>query len=206
MQRVALWARVSSDEQTPSTQLVPLRSLAKQLGGEVVREFVLHESATGKRGRRKEFEEMLTAAARREFDGLLFYNLSRFSREGIRKTIIYLQRLEACGVWYKSYQEPMLDTENELVRHVVTGLLAYLAEYQAQQISEATTRKLASLKAQGVQLGRPTRYIELRPALRAMVQEGATKTEIARRLKVSYNTMMKYLERLEQEQERGLFK
>ena len=197
--RIAIWARVSSADQDPTTQLEPLRALAGRLGGEIVREFVLHESATGKRGRRVEFDEMMGAASRREFDLLLFYNLSRFSREGIRKTILYLQQLEGYGVRYKSHQEPMLDTENELIRHVVLAMLAYLAEYQAQQISEATTRKLASLKAQGVQLGRPTRYIELRPALRAMVQEGATKTEIARRLKISYNTMKKYLERLEQE-------
>ena len=199
MTRVAIWARVSSDEQDPRTQLEPLRALAGQLGGEVVKEYVLHESATGKRGRRVEFDEMLKDASRRKFDLLLFYNLSRFSREGIRKTVAYLQRLDACGVRFKSYEEPFLDTDNELISHIVVGLLAYVAHYQGQQISEATKRKLDGLRAQGVKLGRPSKYQTLRPRLRALAQEDVSTTEISRRLGISYNSAKAYLKRLERD-------
>ncbi len=114
--KIAIWARVSSQEQDASTQLEPLRTLAAQLGGEIVYEYVLNESATGKRGRRKEFDLMMQDAARRRFDLLLFYNLSRFSREGVRKTIHYLERLDSQGVRFKSLQEPLLDTDNEMIR------------------------------------------------------------------------------------------
>ncbi|MDQ3397121.1 MAG: recombinase family protein [Deinococcota bacterium] len=114
--KIAIWARVSSQEQDASTQLEPLRTLAAQLGGEIVYEYVLNESATGKRGRRKEFDLMMQDAARRRFDLLLFYNLSRFSREGVRKTIHYLERLDSHGVRFKSLQEPLLDTDNEMIR------------------------------------------------------------------------------------------
>ncbi len=46
---------------------------------------------------------------------MVFWSLDRFSREGIRKTILYLQRLDALGVRFKSYTEAYLDTDNELV-------------------------------------------------------------------------------------------
>ena len=201
MTRIAVWARVSSNDQDPLTQLEPLRSLAGQLGGEVVREYVLHESATGKRGRRVEFDTMLKDASRRAFDLLLFYNLSRFSREGIRKTVAYLQQLDACGVRFKSYEEPFLDTDNELISHIVVGLLAYVAQYQGQQISEATKRKLSSLKAQGVKLGRPSKFQLLRPKLLSLARDdGLGTTEISRRLGISYNSAKAYLKRLEREQ------
>jgi DNA invertase Pin-like site-specific DNA recombinase len=199
--KIAIWARVSSQEQDASTQLEALRTLAAQLGGDIVYEYVLNESATGKRGRRKEFDLMMQDAARRRFDLLLFYNLSRFSREGVRKTIHYLERLDSHGVRFKSMQEPLLDTDNEMIRYVVLAMLSYLAEYQAQQISEATRCKLESLKAQGVKLGRPSKYQTLRPQLRILAQDDSLSTaEIGRRLGISYNSTKTYLKRLEREE------
>lgn len=139
---------------------------------------------------------MLQDASRREFDLLLFYRLDRFSREGIRKTMIYLQQLESFGVSFKSHQEPYLDSQNELISHVVLGLLSYVAEYEALKISENTKRKLADLKRQGKKLGRPSKFQELKPKLLKLKQEQATPSEVARQLKISYNSARTYLERL----------
>ncbi len=47
---------------------------------------------------------------KRKFDMVLFYTLDRFSREGTRKTIFYLQTLEDYGVDYKSYTEQHIDS------------------------------------------------------------------------------------------------
>ena len=71
---------------------------------------------SGRKGRRERsaFADVLAAAERREFDTLVFWGLDRFSREGIRKTVAYLQQLEALGVRFRSYTEPYLSTENEL--------------------------------------------------------------------------------------------
>ena len=62
---------------------------------------------------------MFADAARHRFDVLLFWTLDRFSREGICKTIAYLQRLDECGLSFKSFTESFLDTDNELVAHTV---------------------------------------------------------------------------------------
>lgn len=195
--RIALWARVSRDDQDPSTQLAPLRSLAAQMGGEVVKEYVLWES--GRRGKRERraFDEMMLGASRREYDLLLFYRLDRFSREGIRKTTLYLQQLESFGVGFKSYSEPFLDSQNDLIRHVVLGLLSYVAEYEAVKISENTKRKLAELKSKGKKLGRPSKFEGLRARLVALQQEGVETAEVARRLNISYNSAKTYLAKLD---------
>ena len=68
----------------------------------------------------------------------MFWSLDRFSREGLRKTVAYLQQLEALGVRFRSYTEPYLSTENELVSHVLLGVLSYFAEYEAHKISRRT--------------------------------------------------------------------
>ena len=194
--RIALWARVSKGDQDPLTQLAPLRNLAANLGGEVAKEYVLWETARRGKRERKAFDEMMADASRREFDLLLFYRLDRFSREGIRKTTIYLQQLESFGVAFKSHQEPFLDSQNELIRHVVLGLLSYVAEYEAVKISENTKRKLAELKAKGKKLGRPSKFERLKPQLERLKAEGAATADVARELGISYNSAKAYLVKL----------
>ncbi len=44
-----------------------------------------------------EFADLFRDAGRRRFDLVLFWSLDRFSREGITKTIAYLQQLDAAG-------------------------------------------------------------------------------------------------------------
>ncbi|MEP0873165.1 recombinase family protein [Trichocoleus desertorum AS-A10] len=80
---------------------------------------------------------MFEDAAKRKFDVLLFWSLDRFSREGIRKTVAYLQQLSNLGCRFKSYTEPLLGTENELVAQIVVGVLAYLAQQEAVRLVRA---------------------------------------------------------------------
>jgi DNA invertase Pin-like site-specific DNA recombinase len=100
--RVATYYRVSREEQDPENQLIQLREFCEHWDDHrLVAEYVDRESGTRGRRERKDFDRMFADAARRRFDVLLFWALDRFSREGIRKTIAYLQRLDACGVQTK---------------------------------------------------------------------------------------------------------
>jgi DNA invertase Pin-like site-specific DNA recombinase len=53
-------------------------------------------------------------------------------------TIMYLQRLNGCGVGFHSYTEPHLATDSELVRNILLATLASLAKVEAQKIGERT--------------------------------------------------------------------
>jgi DNA invertase Pin-like site-specific DNA recombinase len=103
--RVAIYLRVSKDDGSQETdnRLLQLREFCGRWDGhELVAEYLDRESGTRGRRERKDFDRMFAEAARRRFDVLLFWALDRFSREGIRKTIAYLERLDACGVAFKS--------------------------------------------------------------------------------------------------------
>ena len=95
MKRVAIYARVSTKdkEQDVENQLVQLREFCDRQRYEVAGEYIDRES--GKEGRRERsaFARLFEDAAGRKFDLVLFWSLDRFSREGIRKTILYLQQL-----------------------------------------------------------------------------------------------------------------
>lgn len=125
--------------------------------------------------------------------------LDRFSREGIRKTIHYLQQLDGYGVRFKSYTESYLDTDNELVSHILLGVLSYFAELEAKRISERTKAALARKKAQGVILGQPSKFNRYRESLMTMTQQGLAKKEMARQSGLSIQTVRKYLRMIDDE-------
>ncbi len=131
------------------------------------------------------------------FDVVLFWSLDRFSREGIRKTIHYLQQLEGFGVRFKSYTEPLLDTDNELIAHIIIGVLSYFANLEAIKISERTKAGLERAKAQGKTLGRPGKYQYWKPQLIEMKAQGCSQGEMSRRTELAYGTVKTYLRKIE---------
>ncbi len=153
MTRGAIYLRVSTGDQHSKNQLLQLQEFCKRWEGhELIAEYVDQESG---RRERKDFDQMLADAARRRFDVLLFWALDRFSREGIRKTIAYLQRLDDRGIAFKSYTEPFLDTDNELIAHIVLGVSSYYSQQEALRISDRTKAGLERAKKNGKVLGRP---------------------------------------------------
>ena len=196
--RAAIYLRVSTRDgsQTEENQRRQLREFLNREGYDLTGEFVDHES--GRKGRRERsgFDQMFEAAENREFDVLVFWSLDRFSREGIRKTIHYLQQLESLGVQFRSYSEPYLNTENELVSHILLAVMSYFAEYEAKKISRRTKAGLERARQEGKDIGRPSKFDRYRDQLKAMQENGCSKAEMKRQTGLAYNTVTKYLERI----------
>ena len=193
--QVALYARVSTKDkgQDVENQLAQLREFCERQGYVIFDEYVDDESGTKGKRERDGFNRLFEDAGKRKFDVVLVWSLDRFTREGISKTIFYLQQLDGLGVNFKSYTEQYLDTDNELIRHVVLGMLAYFAKLQREKISENTKSALARKKAQGVQLGQPSKFERYQADLLRMMGEGIAKKEMARRTGLSVPTVRKYL-------------
>jgi len=155
--RVAIYARVSKrdSDQDPENQLKQLRAWCDNAGHTIVHEYIETESGQKGLAGRKVFAELFEDAGKRQFDLILFWALDRFSREGMTKTVLHLQRLDSFGVGFHSYQEPLLSTDNELVRDILLAMFSALAKMEAQRISERVSAGLDRAREQGVQLGRP---------------------------------------------------
>ncbi len=197
--QVALYARVSTKDkgQDVENQLAQLREFCERQGWVIHNEYMDDESGTKGRRERAGFARLFEDAGKRKFDVVLVWSLDRFTREGISKTIFYLQQLDGLGVNFKSYTEQYLDTDNELIRHVVLGMLAYFAKLQREKISENTKSALARKNAQGVKLGQPSKFERHRDNLVRMMGKGVAKKEMARRTGLSIQTVRKYLKMLE---------
>ena len=209
--RSAIYMRVSKDDGSQETdnQLLVLQEEIERAnvgtnsgaepGEELVEIYLDRETGTKGRRERSDFDRMFADAERRRFELLRFWALDRFSREGIRKTIGYLQRLDHLGVRFKSHTEPYLNTDNELIAHIVLGVTSYYAQLEAQRISDRTKAGLDRARAQGKVIGRPDGYEKWKPTLGSMLAKGYGKKHMSRETELSYNTVKTYLARMEAE-------
>src|SRR6266849_5862538 len=188
--KIAIYARVSTDKQENGNQLDQLREFAARQGWEIAIEYVDTVSGSGRKAR-PQFERMMLAASQRQFDLLLFWRLDRLSREGVRMTLTYLERLDAWGVAWRSYQEPYLDSCG-VMKDLVISVMALMAQQERIAISERTKAGLARAVKAGKRLGRRAVLVDVSKA-RKLQQEGMGLRPIAKRLKVSGNTLARAL-------------
>ena len=152
--RAALYTRVSTRDkgQETANQLHELRKLCTAQGWTIVSEYEDHES--GGKADRSQFKAMMTDAAKRKFDVVLFWALDRFSREGVYETHVHLKRLDVAGVRFRSFTEPYLDSCG-MFRDAVISILAVIAKQERIRIQERVRAGLERARAQGTRSGRP---------------------------------------------------
>jgi len=190
--KIGIYARISTRKQDELNQLAQLRDfIATQTGWTLELEFVDNVSGSGRK-ERPQFQRMMLAASQKKFDLLLFWALDRLSREGIVKTIGYLEQLKGWGVGWRSYTQPFLDTGNEMTTGIVLSVLAAVAKQERITISERTRAGLARAVKQGATLGRRPVKVNLEKA-RAMQRDGLGLRPIAKKLGCSVNTLQRAL-------------
>ena len=158
--KTAIYARVSTRRQETDNQIQQLREFATKLGWEIMAEYVDMVSGSGKKERPR-FLAMMQDASQRKFDLLLFWSLDRLSREGIVRTLGYLQQFKSWNVGWRSYTQPFLDTGNAMVTDIVLSVLAAVAQQERLTISERTLAGLRRARKAGKVLGRPIADVDM---------------------------------------------
>ena len=193
MMRCALYGRVSTKaekgRQNPEVQLRQLRKFAASQHWKVTVEYVDRES--GAKTHRPEFNRMLEAASKREFDVLLFWSIDRFSRAGIVHVLTSLKRLSEYGVKYRSLQESYIDTTNEW-GDLIAAFAAKLAELERKRIRARVKAGLETAREKGATLGRP-RVVVNRPKVWELKDAGHSVRQIAATMKLSHGTVQRAL-------------
>lgn len=188
--KIAIYARVSTRKQDNDNQLLQLREFAAKQDGWQIVEYIDTVTGSGKKDRVR-FDAMMLAASQRAFDMILFWKLDRFSREGTRKTLRYLEMLDSYGVAWRSFMEPFFDSCG-VMRDVVISIMATLAAQERINISERTTAGLARAVKAGRVLGRRAVVVDIACA-RKLQRQGLGLRPIAKQMKVSVNTLARAL-------------
>jgi DNA invertase Pin-like site-specific DNA recombinase len=188
--KVAIYARISKETSDSSNQLIILRDYCQKMDYTIIKEYV--EVVSGGSANRPEFNQMMKDASMRKFDILLFFALDRFTREGTRATIKYLQMLDDYKVAYKSYSEQYIDSSG-IFKDVIIALLSTLAKQERIRISERVKAGLEKSRQQGRIGGRPSLDEATIDNIRNLKSNGSNICSIARELKLSRGTIYQYL-------------
>jgi DNA invertase Pin-like site-specific DNA recombinase len=181
--RAALYARVSTSDQTCENQLLELRTYASARGWDIVREFV-DAGVSGTKEKRPALDELVKDAKRRRFDVVACWRLDRLGRS-LKHLVTLTEELTAVGIAFVSLGEGIDCTTpaGKLQLHI----LAALAEFERERIRERVLAGLARARAQGKRLGRPRRHpatVSIPGAtVRSAAKEwGVSKSTAARRI------------------------
>ncbi len=152
--KVAIYARVSTSDQTTENQVRELTEWADRAGHQVVTVYD-DNSVSGAKGReyRKEFDKLLRGAVRREFDLVAAWSVDRLGRS-LQDLIGFLQELHGARVDLYLHQQA-LDTTTPSGK-AMFQMMGVFAEFERSMISERVKAGLARTKAKGTKLGRPT--------------------------------------------------
>jgi DNA invertase Pin-like site-specific DNA recombinase len=188
--KIGIYARISKESSDTENQLALLRDYCKKMEYEIIDEYV--ETISGGSASRPEFNRMMQDASQRRFDMLLFYALDRFSREGTRQTIHYLQMLDDYGVLYKSYTEQYIDSSG-IFKDVIIALLSTLAKQERVRLGQRVKAGLERSRKQGRIGGRPKLDSEIIQKIKLLKSEGNSVTNISSELGISRGSIYQYL-------------
>jgi DNA invertase Pin-like site-specific DNA recombinase len=164
--KVALYSRVSTNEQNAAMQLEELRDYCRRRQWQIAEEFT-DAGVSGSKESRPALNRLLHDAKRRKFDAVLVYRYDRFARS-LRQLVNALTEFDALGIHFVSLHEGV-DTSTPNGR-LVFGIFASIAEFERELIRSRVRSGLAAARAKGKRLGRPkvavdsARVVELRRA------------------------------------------
>lgn len=152
--RVALYLRVSTNDQRVDNQRRELLQVCKRNGWEVVSTFV-DEGISGAKGRRDRagYDSLLKSITRREVDLIAAWSVDRLGRS-LTDLLGFLGEIHSKGCDLYLHQQG-LDTSTPAGR-AMFQMMGVFAEFERAIIRERIMSGLSRARAEGRKLGRPT--------------------------------------------------
>src|SRR5712692_1449104 len=187
MKTVALYARVSTSEQSCDLQLEDLRRYARQRFA-TVHEYV-DVGVSGAQRHRPSLDALMADARKRRCDVVLVWKFDRFARS-VKHLIDSLEEFHALGIDFISYTEGVDTTTptGQLVFH----LLGAVAQFERDLIAERVRAGIAHARAMGKRIGRPRADIDVEQA-RHLRSQGHSLRKVAQVLDVPVSRVRRAL-------------
>lgn len=148
--RVAIYARVSTDQQELNAQVTACQKYCDyknyDVGG------IYQEKISGAKTKRPEYLQMQSDLRKHLYDGVVVFRIDRLGRNS-RELIMFLDELRSKGIKFFSINENLDDTSP--IGRAMIDFICILANLEREQIREATLQRLQGLRAMGKRLGRP---------------------------------------------------
>jgi len=185
----ALYARVSTSEQSCGLQLDELRRYANQRFDQVL-EFV-DVGVSGTQRRRPQLDALMQGARRRLFDAVVVWKFDRFGRS-LKHLLDSLEEFHALGIDFISLTEG-IDTTTP-TGQLLFGIFGAVAQFERDLIVERVRAGIAHARSLGKQIGRPRVHVDLDLIIR-LRSENLSLRRIARKLDIPVSRVRRALAR-----------
>ena len=165
MDKVVIFARVSTDRQEYQRQLVELREYCAKAGWQVVREFASKISGAKRNDERPEIMEMIDYIKANAIDRVVVLEISRLGRNTL-EALKVIQNLNDNGVslYIKNYNLETLTPSGQVnpVASLICTILIEIAQMERLTIRErmasGRNQYIRRCREQGIKMGRPSTY------------------------------------------------
>jgi|TARA_Y100000310_G_scaffold166044_1_gene165768 DNA invertase Pin-like site-specific DNA recombinase len=178
--KTAIYARVSTDEQTTDNQVIELKKVAERNGWEI--ETIYADTISGAKSKRPQLDKLMKAIMRKEIDMVMVWSVDRLGRS-LQHLTTLLSDIHSKGVDLYLHQQG-IDTTTPSGK-MMFQMCGVFAEFERSLIRERVMAGLERARSQGKRLGRPPVPPILIEKMKCMRQEGMTLTAIAKKVGVS---------------------
>ena len=186
--RVAIYARVSTSDQSTDPQLLDLRRYVTDRSWQGYKEYC-DNGISGTTDSRPALNELMDDARKRRFDMVLVWRFDRFARS-TRHLINALEEFKNLKIDFVSYQEN-IDTSSPLGSAIFT-IISAVAQLERDIIAERVKAGLRRARVNGKQLGRPRVAVDT-DRIAALRAQGRSWIEISLELGIGKGTAQRAL-------------
>ena len=192
MKQVAVYLRVSTNDQNPENQLYSIQKYC-QCQGWKIKQVYTDEGISGAKDSRPQLDQLKEDIKKHRYDSVVVFKFDRLARS-TSHLLECLQLFQRYSVDFISVTEG-IDTSTSIGKMIFTFLGA-IAEFERSLIQERIKSALDLRKQQGVKLGRPRKGFDVSEAVK-MRNEGKSYRTIAKALGVSLGSLHGQLKALE---------
>ena len=150
--RIALYYRVSTDDQTTEPQRLELHDYCNRRGWPIAAEY--SDTASGAKFTRTGLDGLMKAVRKRRIDVILCVKLDRLGRS-LPHLAAIISELDGNGVALVCSSQSIDTSDENPAGRLIMHVLMAVAQFERSLIQERTRAGLRVARAKGVRLGRP---------------------------------------------------
>ena len=188
--RIALYYRVSTDDQSTDPQRLELQDYCQRKGWSVAAEYC--DTISGAKFTRTGLDRLMAAVRRRKIDVILCVKLDRLGRSFPHLAQMIFE-FDSNGVALICTSQPIDTSEENPAGRLIMHVLIAMADFERSLISERTRAGLRVAKARGVKFGRPATLGAHEAKVATLRSQGLSVRAIGKELRLPASSVFKAL-------------
>ena len=188
--RVAVYLRVSTENQIHDSQEAELRDYCTRRGWTSIEWY--RDTASGTKQDRRGLSDLMQKVRRGKVDIVLAFKLDRLARS-LSHLAQLIAELQVHRVALVCPSQGIDTSNSNPAAHLQLNILAAVAQFERELITERVRAGVAAAKSRGVRMGRPATPDRRKREVVALAATGMSAKGISEQLRVAYSTVTQIL-------------